>query len=273
MQETQLMSEEKTSTSSSTDKKIPLVEMFGPTIQGEGAVIGQQTYFMRFGLCDYKCKMCDSMNAVDPAQVRANAKWLTQREIYEAFTAFHKPGSTRWITLSGGNPCIHDLLELVLNLREHGFGFAVETQGTFSPDWLKFCSIVTCSPKGPGMGENVDINKLDEFVDRMATFRIRDPGFSWNMKCVVFDQRDLEFAKMMYERYSDGNIPFYLSLGNPYPPGDATKNVKFTHADHMTILVDRYKLLFEDISTDPILSRFRFLPQWHVFVWGNEKGK
>jgi 7-carboxy-7-deazaguanine synthase len=144
------MSEETTSTSSPSVKKIPLVEMFGPTIQGEGAVIGQQTYFMRFGLCDYKCKMCDSMNAVDPLQVKLNAKWLTQLDIYNEFMAFHKEGSTRWITLSGGNPCIHDLTELVLNLNDTGFKFAVETQGTFAPDWLKYCRIVTCSPKGPG---------------------------------------------------------------------------------------------------------------------------
>lgn len=259
----------------SEDKKIPLVEMFGPTIQGEGAVIGQQTYFMRFGLCDYKCKMCDSLNAVDPAQVRANARWLTQKEIVDEFLGkLYKTDSTKWITLSGGNPCIHDLEALVSDLRHYGYRFAVETQGTFSPDWLQHCSIVTCSPKGPGMGENCDLDTLDGFVFDMQTFRRRDPGFMWNIKCVAFDQRDLEFAKMMWERYHDCNIPFYLSLGNPFPPDQAAlANVKFTHLEHMDILVKQYRILFEDIATDPILSQFRFLPQWHVFVWGNQKGK
>src|SRR6476661_4406823 len=87
------------------NKPIPLMEVFGPTIQGEGLVIGQQTYFLRFGLCDYKCVMCDSMHAVDPHRVKANAEWLTQEEILNKLGSIYKPNSTRWVTLSGGNPC------------------------------------------------------------------------------------------------------------------------------------------------------------------------
>lgn len=254
---------------SNEDKRIPLVEMFGPTIQGEGAVIGQQTYFMRFGLCDYKCKMCDSMNAVDPQQVRANAKWLTQEEILATFVEFHKPNSSRWVTLSGGNPCIHDLDTLVTGLKDLGHKIAVETQGTKCPDWLYKCDIVTCSPKGPGMGEKTDLVVLDAYVDKMY----EADAVASNMKIVLFDQRDIEFAKMIYERYADTGWPFYLSLGNPYPPGPHVDNVQMAHTEHMHKLVSSYKLMFEEIKEDPFLSQMRFLPQWHVFVWGNEKGK
>lgn len=247
------------------DKKIPLVEMFGPTIQGEGAVIGQQTYFLRFGLCDYKCKMCDSMNAVDPKQVKANAKWLTQEEILDEFTQFHKDGSTRWITFSGGNPCIHDLQVLVEGLKQLGFKIAVETQGTYYHEWLSLCDIVTVSPKGPGMGEKTDFVVLDEFL-HFAFQRCPD---ATNLKVVIFDQRDLEFAKLVWERYTRYGYPFYLSLGNPYPPGIG--GLDFTQ--HVMTLIGCYTRLTEDIFYDPILSKMRFLPQWHVFLWGNSKGK
>lgn len=253
----------------SEDKKIPLVEMFGPTIQGEGAVIGQQTYFMRFGLCDYKCRMCDSMNAVDPLQVKKNARFLTQPDIADEFAKLYKPNSTRWITLSGGNPCIHDLSWLVSELKSYNFKIAVETQGTFCPDWLKYCDIITVSPKGPGMGEDTVIEKLDQFL-HLANFS----GFqsNVNLKIVVFDQRDLEFAKMLFERYGMNGYPFYLSLGNPYPPGlDVSESPDWT--THVATLVGKYKMLFEDIQCDPILSSMRFLPQWHIFLWGNAKGK
>lgn len=251
---------------SNPDKKIPLIELFGPTIQGEGAVIGQQTYFLRFGLCDYKCKMCDSMNAVDPLQVKENAEWLPAVDIAERLISFASPTSTRWVTLSGGNPCIHDLTELCIRLKQSDrWRIAVETQGTFVPEWLKKVDIITVSPKGPGMGENTDLAVLDKFMETIG----QDWMYLVNFKIVVFDQRDLEFAKMMFERYGHHHIPFYLSLGNMMPPGVPQRD----RDTHMNILIGTYKQLFEDIKDDSILSQMRFLPQWHVFVWGNQKGK
>lgn len=249
----------------SVDKKIPLVEAFGPTIQGEGAVIGQQTYFLRFGLCDYKCKMCDSMHAVDPYQVKQNAHWFTQEEIFEAMQGIKLPGSTNWVTFSGGNPLIHELSELAQRLKSANWKIAVETQGTLFKTWIHQADIITISPKGPGMGENCDLDILDYFIESLGRSTHKA-----NLKVVAFDQRDLEFAKMMIERYSNYGLPFYLSLGNPYPPGmDA--GIEF---DSMTnILIGQYRQLFEDIKIDPILSQVRFLPQWHTFVWGNDKGR
>lgn len=263
---------------SNHSKKIPLMEMFGPTIQGEGAVIGQQTYFMRFGLCDYKCTMCDSMHAVDPRQVNANAQWLTQEEILDAFTQKYVQGSAKCVTLSGGNPCIHDLSVLVGALKRLGFKVVVETQGTFTPGWLSQCDVITVSPKGPGMGEHTLFHQLDKFM----TYIMSANPTTVNMKIVVFDQRDLEFAKMIYERYGHQDIPFYLSLGNPYPPESPSAQELLDESVFDAVpfdtkllnrLITNYKTLWEDIQKDDILSKMRFLPQWHVFVWGNEKGK
>src|SRR5215472_17562041 len=179
----------------SKNKKIPLVEVFGPTVQGEGAVIGQLTYFLRFGLCDYACTMCDSMHAVDPAQVKKNATWLTQEQIYQAFTLQNDAPNVRWITYSGGNPCIHDLSELTIALRSRGYKIAVETQGTFAPQWLWKTNIVTVSPKGPGMGEKFEHNVFRKFFDVTH----QHPGF--NVKIVVFGEEDLEFARTIIQDY------------------------------------------------------------------------
>jgi 7-carboxy-7-deazaguanine synthase len=250
------------------NKKIPLMEIFGPTIQGEGAMIGVQTYFLRFGLCDYRCTMCDSLHAVLPASVKAHGEFLLQEDIAKRFYAFHKRGSTPWITFSGGNPCIHDLQQLV-GLLKPPFKIAVETQGTFCPEWLRDVDLITISPKGPGMGEDFDQDKMDAFVSKWVQLPIM------NIKVVVFDQRDLEFAKMIYERYfnvvPDGE--FYLSLGNDRPPApEGASDYVMTHSEHMWQLRQKYMLLWDDIKNDPILSKFRFLPQWHVFVWGNAKG-
>lgn len=255
-----------------TEKKIPVVEMFGPTIQGEGSVIGQQTYFIRFGLCDYKCTMCDSMHAVDPVQVRKNAKFLTQQEIYEEFLQFtgKYPNGTRWVTFSGGNPCIHDLGELRQLMFTDGWHINVETQGTKCPEWLYYVDSITVSPKGPGMGETTNVDELDAFMVKYMRHK------NLSAKIVVFDQRDLDFAAAIFDRYirfaqlSVDNC--YLSLGNPYPPGYMEQHAPASHAEHLETLTKQYRTLFEDIRNHPVLSKVKFLPQWHVFVWGNAQG-
>lgn len=259
-------------------KKIPLVEgPFGPTIQGEGSVIGQQTYFLRFGLCDYKCVMCDSLHAVLPKVVRANAEWLTQEEIFNKFCDYAAENTTRWVTYSGGNPAMHNLSELTFNLQSNGFRINVETQGTLWQDYLGSVDSLTISPKGPGMGEVTHIDVLDRFMDLTYKARIN----SVCMKIVVFDQRDLDFAAEMFHRYAEeqGLLDYdqcYLSLGNPLPPNPGEDDSKtFTESDVVTWkldLLNTYRILFEDIRNHPILSRVKFLPQWHVFVWGNGQG-
>lgn len=255
-------------------KKIPLVEAFGPTVQGEGHVIGQLTYFLRFGLCDYRCKMCDSLHAVDRDEVRMNAKWLTQDQIFDVAMHIRKPRTTPWFTFSGGNPVIHELDHLVSKFHRHDFNIAVETQGSYWNEWLYEADIITVSPKGPGMGEHTDLEVLDLFIDKLAGH----PGL--NMKVVIFDQRDIEFAAMLYERYLVQDINraprihyfepnhFYLSLGNPYPP-----HVKLPdYVDLRNELIERYKCLLVDVQHHPMLSRTKFLPQMHVWLWGNAKG-
>lgn len=248
-------------------KKIPLVECFGPTVQGEGMVIGQQTYFLRFGLCDYKCVKCDSMHAVDPRSVKKFGKFLTQAEIFEELNRIAHPDSTNWVTFSGGNPCIHDLSDLVLRLRSGGWKISVETQGTFSPEWLHSVDALVCSPKGPGMGEICNIPTLDKFVEANIG---RVP---MSLKIVVFDQRDLEFATDIFRRYSNqvGYDNCYLSLGNPLPP-DNEGNSEVDERHLQQLLLQEYRQLYEDISTHRVLSKVKFLPQWHLFVWGNAKG-
>lgn len=256
-------------------KKIPLIECFGPTVQGEGAVIGQQTYFLRFGLCDFKCVMCDSMHAVDPQQVKANAQWLTQQEIFDTFEKHRLQlptmHSTRWVTFSGGNPCIHDLQELTELMNNNDYSISVETQGTFCPEWLWNTDALAVSPKGLGMGEQCDLNVLDAFMRKM----IRHPGLY--IKIVVFDQRDIEFASMIFERYVIKGLgplettlrpsQFFLSLGNPWPPGSPDIPSAFTAA-----LTGKYLSLLEDVQKDPNLCEARFLPQMHVLLWGNRQG-
>src|SRR5262249_20785234 len=45
---------------------VRISEIFGPTIQGEGPLIGRPTVFVRTAGCDYRCAWCDTLYAVLP---------------------------------------------------------------------------------------------------------------------------------------------------------------------------------------------------------------
>lgn len=254
-------------------KKLPVMEIFGPTIQGEGAMIGVRTAFIRFGLCDYKCVMCDSMHAVDPRRVKANATWMTQDQIIEKLIPIVNSGC-QWITLSGGNPCMHDLTWFLDTCNNTGIDIAVETQGTLKPDWLHLCKVITVSPKSPGMGEQFELDKFMAFVE---AFRDH-PGF--NVKVVVFSMADIEWARIINEiMISNGCYDkMYLSLGNPFPPGldegdDILSNFDGTKDQNLKLeLLENYRQLTEDLLQIPDMHNVKFLPQLHVLTWANKMG-
>jgi 7-carboxy-7-deazaguanine synthase len=280
------------------ERKIPLMEMFGPTIQGEGTVIGQQTYFLRFGLCDYRCGKCDSLHAVIPQLVKANADYLTQQEIFDKFMAFYKPNTTKWVTFSGGNPLFHDLDHLTSLFHEAGFKINVETQGTLYRGWLNKVDSLTISPKGPGMEEEHDHKVFMGFINQVHQSKVgslendalpQSPDLC--IKIVVFDQRDLQFATDIFTDLSNHDLfgavdtsnHFYLSLGNSTPPPPDGGEVmvvdpgieghrRLTGDEFRNRMLQDYRRLYEDIQSDPVLSQVRFLPQWHAFVWGNDQG-
>lgn len=252
-------------------KKLPVMEIFGPTIQGEGFLAGAQTAFIRFGLCDYKCRMCDSVHAIDPQYVNANAMWMEPKAIYEEVIKHADFG--QWVTLSGGNPAIHDLGALASWLQTTGRWVAIETQGTKAPSWIGTLNVITVSPKPPGMGERFEPSKFDNFLDRFRHHR----GLS--IKVVIFSAQDIEFAAMINEQYA---IPygladrFFLSLGNPSVP-QLVNGELYTGTDraddHRLALLREYAILAEEICQDSRIRNARFMPQLHVLAWSNQPGR
>src|SRR5690348_2434175 len=200
-------------------KRLAVLEVFGPTIQGEGPLAGSRTMFVRFGGCDYRCTNCDSLHAVEPKAIKKHAKYLTAEEITDELTRLRGRSGTNWVTLSGGNPCMWDLTRLVQLLRGAKFAVAVETQGTFSPEWLTKCGMVVISPKSPGMGEKFEPEKFRNILQLCWANQV-----PCAVKVVVFSAQDLEFAVQVAEEVEGCRPPHYmrelmfLSLGNPYPP-------------------------------------------------------
>lgn len=265
-------------------KLIPVVEVFGPTIQGEGVMIGEQTWFIRFGGCDFRCERCDSLHAVLPEQVKKNATYCREKEIshyiqdkFQEMGAYDQHQGVEWVTFSGGNPAIWPLGPLVQDLKAMGYRIAVETQGSIWNDWLRACDMVTISPKGPGMGEKFIPQQFSKFVAELDTYNNGTHDQNWCCKVVVFDQRDLEFAAEILEAWPETRDRMFLSVGNTQPPAPAKQDKVWTMGQIPTEvlrnqLLKSYEQIIGEVMADSRLAGVRILPQLHVLVWGNKQG-
>lgn len=243
-----------------TSPTFPVVEIFGPTIQGEGACAGLRSHFIRFGYCDGlptgHCSWCDSMHAVDP-KLAGSWERLTITEITDRLLALSP--YCRTVTLSGGNPLLYELTDLVLRLHyRHGYTIWVETQGTVYRSWLRLCNL-TVSPKPPSAGE-CDFNRLSDFlrkreedlsaVSRTALKIPVDPGFQ--------DGADFEFAKTLFMLYDRPWIEPYLSVVT-YP------------SDEPQDVLLRWEQTIEWLKQAD-MPDVACLPQLHVLLWRHERG-
>src|SRR5207244_13541299 len=107
---------------------------------------------------------CDTMYAVDPAVVRANAVHMSTAQIVERVDSLD--GAPHWVTISGGNPALHELGPLVASLRSNGYHVATETQGSVWRPWLATVDRLTVSPKPPrsGMATVKHRAQLEDFM-------------------------------------------------------------------------------------------------------------
>lgn len=259
-----------------TERTFPVVEIFGPTIQGEGALAGRPTHFIRFGGCDYRCAWCDSAPAVLPEEVR-KAEKLDAWEVINRVWAL--PVGPKWVTISGGNPALHDLDFLVgklqtgsvlKNLRPKDgakpFKVAVETQGTIFREWLNHVDLLTVSPKPPSSG---NISSL-EVVERF--FKKYDPSDNAKavIKVVVFDEADYRYACSIAAWANDQFYPFYLSVGTYMGGLDGT--FAGERIDGTKDILERYRWLVELVAREPLLASAAVYPQLHALIWGHERG-
>ncbi len=228
---------------------IRISEIFGPTIQGEGALIGQPTVFVRTGGCDYRCTWCDTLHAVD-SKYREDWKPMSALAIMGKIEELSgdKP---LMISLSGGNPAIQLLGGLIKLGKAKGYKFALETQGSIAQDWFADLDVLTLSPKPPSSGMKTDWAKFDECL------RSADGKPQIAMKIVIFDDVDYRYAQDAAERYP--HLPLYLQPGN---------DIEKTSMDALTA---RMRWLVDKVKDDQWFSA-TVLPQLHVMLWGNMRG-
>lgn len=257
--------------------KWPVVEIFGPTVQGEGIDQGVVCHFVRFGGCDFRCDWCDTPYAVIPKEVRENSTKMASEDIIEQLLALDKRVKAPWIVLTGGNPALHDLSTLVADLQHHGWLVSVETQGSKWREWFKDVDRLCLSPKPPSAHVKYQFQVVQRFFDEALHARSSgERDYHWLfVKIPIFDLKDLEWAVKVRKQLSDAIL--FLSAGN-----DASRSVGSPHRidnrDLLEIrrdLLNRAKKLIERAYAFPELcaSDVFVQTQFHVLLWGNEKGR
>jgi 7-carboxy-7-deazaguanine synthase len=239
-------------------KTIPVLEIFGPTIQGEGAVIGTKTMFVRTAGCDYQCRWCDSAFTWD-GSAKDEIKQMTAQEIWNQLKELGLNLFSH-VTLSGGNPALLANMEtLVSLLRENGIRIGVETQGSKWQDWLTRVQDVTISPKPPSSGMKTDYEKLSNIIEKLKD----NDENSLSLKVVVFNNEDFSYAKEIHQRYP--GVPFYLQVGNDNVSGVDQSQI-------VASLLTKYEWLIEEVVKSTEMNHVKVLPQLHTLVWGNKRG-
>lgn len=144
----------------------PLMERFY-TIQGEGQNQGRAAYFIRLGGCDVGCVWCDSKDSWDATKFPK----LSADEITKSL----KDIPTDFVVITGGEPALYDLNDLVDKLHQMGRVVAIETSGCYpvrgNVDWFCF------SPK--------KFKKPCEEAFKRAT----------ELKVIIFNKSDFKWAE------------------------------------------------------------------------------
>lgn len=238
---------------------LPVMEIFGPTVQGEGMVIGQKTMFVRTAGCDYRCTWCDSAFTWD-GSAKERIVNMTPDDIWNELT---RVGGDRFshVTISGGNPALlKHMGELIDLLHKQDITIAIETQGSRWQDWLMDIDQVTLSPKPPSSGMNTNWETLEMMVNRLSQ---RPSPYDVSLKIVIFDEEDLNYAKEIHRKFP--KVTLYLQVGNP----DVKRMDLNSHA---LDLLRSYEQLIELVMASSELNDVRVLPQLHALVWGNKQG-
>ena len=229
-------------------------EIFGPTIQGEGASIGMPTMFLRLGICNLACDWCDTKYTWDWANYdyTKELKRMSRQEVFnELLDKSKETPHVRRLVISGGAPMLQQskwesiVDKLVTDL---GWKVEVETAGTIAPT-ERVASLVSqfnVSPKLEHSGNPVEKRYRPEVL---RAFKNTDKA---TFKFVVRDVSDFEEIYAIVEGFSIELDKVFIM-----PEGQDPETI----STRVNELVDRV-----------VWEGYNLTTRLHVLLWGSKRG-
>lgn len=170
------------------------------SLQGEGALVGIPSVFVRVSGCNLRCSYCDTTYAYE------NGTKMNIQEIIEAIQKF--PSS--YICLTGGEPLQQkdtpQLIDALLNKR---YRICLETNG--SRDIKRYAGkkrvMVSLDIKCPSSGSHEKMN-----MGNIGALTKKD-----QLKFIIKNKKDYEYAKQILLKYRPKCMVFFQPVWGTHP--------------------------------------------------------
>ena len=240
------------------DDGLPINELFY-SLQGEGALAGVPSVFVRTSGCNLRCWFCDSYHTSwEPTWA-----WLSVEAIIDEVLSY---GRADYIVLTGGEPMLHEeSVRLLDELANRGYHTTVETNGTIfrdaevdlmsiSPKLSSSTPTANRDPNGDGEwatrhdDRRIDLDALGELVDTYES----------QLKFVVTGPEDMPEIEAIIDRICEvtetnvsGDDVLLMPEGMTRKELDRTRN---------------------EVAKLAIEHGYRYTPRLHVDLWDDAPG-
>ncbi len=162
-----------------SERRYLVKEMFGPTLQGEGAHSGRAVVFLRFAACNLACTGCDT--DFDPE----GARRMSREDIVARLRELDA-GNTARVVVTGGEPTLQWDAPLSEAIRTAGFRVHMESNGTRElagpVDWLTVSPKPQHHPSSVTLASEIAPDELKVVVDDTVDERVLD-GYAARYRC------------------------------------------------------------------------------------------
>jgi 7-carboxy-7-deazaguanine synthase len=219
------------------------------SIQGEGALAGVPSVFVRTSGCNLRCAWCDT----------PFTSWAPEGESRELGPLVDEVAGygARHVVLTGGEPMIApEAAEFTGKLRALGLHITVETAGTvFAP---VTCDLMSISPKlanstpwerggGRWAAQHERLRLQPEVLRKLTA------AYDYQLKFVVAEPGDLDEIRRVVDKIG---------------VRDAARVMLMPEGTDRETLRERSQWLVEAAKREG----FRFSPRLHIELWGNRRG-